>query len=103
MEIAIGVGVTIGLAIITAMGTLAFKDPDIYKRLFKITIGPSNTVSNYSMGIISGAMLVGVGKLDHWRVVLIAGGVALACFAYALALGFFVWLRGDFARYADKD
>lgn len=103
MEIAIGAAVTIGLAIITGMGALAFKDPETNKRLFKITKGPTNTVSNFAMGVVSGAVLVGVGDFGHWKVVGVAGAIALACLAYSLVFVFFVWLRDDFARYADKD
>lgn len=103
MEILVGAAVTIGLAIVTAMGALAFKDPEAYKRLFKLVKGPVANISNFAAGVFSGAVLVGLAKLDARDVMVVSGAIGIACFAFALVFIFFVWLRADFARYADKD
>lgn len=95
--------VTIVLAAISALGTLAYKDPDGYKRLFKLVKEPITLVSHFSAGAFASAALIGLGGLEASDVMWIAAGAGLAAFAFSLTLLFFIWLRNDFARYGKDD
>lgn len=100
MEIAIGVAVTIGVAIITAIGALAFKDLATYKRLFDFLKSPISAFANISAGALIAAAAVRYDIAGTGPIMVAAACVGLAAIALSLVLAFFIWLRDDFARYA---
>lgn len=95
--------VAIGLAVIGGLGTLAYKDLDAYKRLYKLVKTPTTIISNFAAGLFLGAFLVDRTTTDAFSIMVFAAGVGAAALAFSLVFVFFVWLRNDFARYADKD
>lgn len=97
----IAVAVAIVLAVFGGLGTLAFKDLAAYRRLYRLVKTPTTIISNFAAGLFLGAFLVGWTKVDAGDIMLVAAATGGACLLFSGAVIFFIWLRNDFASYAE--